>query len=74
MDDRIAQNALREVDAANREAETEGANADRIIDRLENAKRVIIAGGATATAATGVLEKLLPLIQSALEHVPKIFA
>lgn len=60
---------LTEVEAAVREAKKDTPKSNRIVERLNNAKSILIAGTGVATAAS----QLIPLIEGAIQSVGKIF-
>ncbi len=68
--------AATEIEAAEKEINKEMPKAERILKRLEKAKAILIesAGVATAAAtATIAVNKLIPLIEAAIQAVSKIF-
>lgn len=70
------EDAVTEVEAAEREAKKDGSKPDRIVNRLERAKSILTAGTGVATAVTAAVEisnKLIPLIEAAIQTVGKIF-
>jgi ABC-type uncharacterized transport system substrate-binding protein len=76
LPEETADDTIVEVEAAEREAEKNAPKADRIIKRLENAKAILIAGTGVATAVTAAAEaasKLIPLVETAIKTVSKIF-
>lgn len=72
----IYDDTLVEVEAAEREAKKDTSNSSRIINRLERVKAVLTAGTGAATAITSAIEasnKLVPLLETVIHAVTKIF-
>lgn|GEM_PF-4516123 len=71
-----ADDAIIEVEAAEREITKDTPKANRIISRLENAKAILLGSVGVATAATSVAaatSKLMPYLEQAIQAVSKIF-
>lgn len=65
-----------EVEAVEKEVKKDTPKPDRLIKRLENVKTILIGSAGVATAATTVVtavNKLIPLIETAIQTVNKIF-
>lgn len=72
----ITEDAITEIAAAEREANRDTPISERIIKRLGKVKELLLAGTGVASAtssAVAAAEKLIPLVQTAIQHVPKIF-
>jgi hypothetical protein len=70
------EDAVVEVEAAEREAKKDTSRSDRIVNRLERAKSILTVGTGVATAVTAAVEvsnKLIPLIEAAIQTVGKVF-
>jgi hypothetical protein len=71
-----AQKALEELSKARQEAAKDVPEANAITQGLEKAKEMLVSGTGAITAAGSAvtaIEKLLPVLQSAIHYVPKIF-
>jgi hypothetical protein len=76
LPEETADDAIIEVEAAEREAVKHTPKAERITKRLENARTILVAGTGVATAATAAAaaaSKLIPLIETAIQTVGRIF-
>ena len=65
-----------EVDNAEHEATKDNPKAESIVGRLEKAKAILVAGTGVATATTAAItavNKILPLIDTVIKYVGKIF-
>src|SRR5688500_2807670 len=68
--------AVTEIEAAQREAERDAPKSERIIKRLENTRNILVAGTGVATAASAATEatgKLIPLLENAVQAINRIF-
>ena len=73
LDDDTADDVLTEVEAAEREAKKEIPRAERIVKRLTDAQAILKAGTGVATSAKLATNKLMPMIESAIQLVSQIF-
>ena len=76
LPEETTEDALVEVEAAERELGKDAPQPERIIRRLENTRAVLTAGTGVATAATAAAveaQKLIPIIENAIQTVSKIF-
>ncbi len=76
LPDDAADDAIVEVEAAQREIEKDTPKPERIVKRLENANAIIVAGTGVATATTAAAAaggKLIPFIESAIQAISKLF-
>ena len=69
----IVDDTMIEIEAAQREARKDEPKPRRIIDRLENARAMLIEGTKVVTASSTVAERLIPLIESTLRTVSRVF-
>ena len=69
LPEETADDTLTEVEAAVREANKDSPKSNRVVERLNNAKSILIAGTGVAAAAS----QLIPLIEGAIQSVSKVF-
>jgi hypothetical protein len=76
LPENIAKDALAEISKAEEEGHKKTPAANDIAAGLRKAKQILLAGVGAASATGGAIaavEKLIPSIQSAIDHVPKLF-
>lgn len=76
LPEETADNAIGEIEAAEQEVKKDVPKSERIVKRLENTKALLVAGtgvAAATTAAVAAASKLIPLIETAIQTVAKVF-
>jgi hypothetical protein len=76
LEDEAIDDAIVEVEAAERETQKETPKADRLIGRLEKAKSILVSSTGVATAMSGAItatNKLIPMIENAVHVVGRLF-
>jgi hypothetical protein len=76
LPDDTSDDVIVEVEAVERELEKDKPTPGRIVQRLENAKALLVSGTGVASAAGGAataINNLLPQLETAIQTVGKIF-
>jgi len=76
LPEETADNAISEIEAAEQEVKKDVPKSERIVKHLENTKALLVAGtevASAATAAVAAASKLIPLIETAIQTVGKVF-